>query len=245
MNIEEKDTDRTVRKTEKPSISFKTQKVVGTAVFSALAFIIALVCSPIPPVGGFLSLEVKDAIITIAAFVYGPISAVVASFIAAGLEFLTISTTGWYGFLMNFVSSTVFSLTAALIYSRKRSFGGSLVGIYSAVLTTTCAMLLMNIFVTPWYLVSFFGMPIEIAKGQVGELLPAIIFPFNFAKALLNSSVIMLIYKPLTAALSKAGIGVRTKGELKWSRRSAIIAGAAVAALAVAMTILIILWLKG
>ena len=235
---------KTVKNKSRRSISNTTQRIVGISVFSALAFIVALVCSPIPPVQGFLSLDVKDAIITIAAFVYGPVSAVIISVIAAALEFLTISTTAWYGFLMNFVSSATFSLTASLIYSKRRTFGASLVGIYSAVISTTAMMLLMNLFVTPWYLV-YIGLPLEVARGEVARLLPFVIAPFNFSKALLNSSVIMLLYKPLSAALSKAGIGMKSAGNLKWNRRSLIILLASLATLIVAFTVLIILWLKG
>jgi riboflavin transporter FmnP len=235
---------KTVKNKPRRSISSTTQRIVGISVFSALAFIVALVCSPIPPVQGFLSLDVKDAIITIAAFVYGPVSAVIISVIAAALEFLTISTTAWYGFLMNFVSSATFSLTASLIYSKRRTFRASLVGIYSAVISTTAMMLLMNLFVTPWYLV-YIGLPLEVARGEVARLLPFVIAPFNFSKALLNSSVIMLLYKPLSAALSKAGIGMKSAGNLKWNRRSLVILLASLAALIVAFAILLILWLKG
>ena len=224
-------------------ISSATQRIVGIAVFSSLAFIVALVCSPIPPVGGFLSLEVKDAIITIAAFIYGPIAAVIISFIAAGIEFITISTTAWYGFLMNFVSSATFSLTASLVYSSKRNFKASLVGIYSAVLSTTLVMFLMNLMVTPWYLV-YIGLPLEVAKGQVSELLPKIILPFNFAKALLNSTVVVFLYKPLAAALSRAGIGMKSSGELRWNRKSTILASCASVAFLISLGILLYLWLK-
>ena len=65
------------------------EKVVGISIFSALAFIVALICNVIPPVQGFLSLDVKDAVIAIASFIYGPISGVLIAFIAAFIEFLT------------------------------------------------------------------------------------------------------------------------------------------------------------
>ena len=108
------------------------EKVVGIAIFSALALVVALVCNVIPPVQGFLSLDVKDAVITIAAFTYGPVSAVCISFISALIELLTFSTTGWYGFVMNFVSSAVFSLTATLLYMRRRTLNGALAALFAA-----------------------------------------------------------------------------------------------------------------
>ena len=240
---------------------FDTKTIVGVAVFSALAFVVALVCNIIPPVAGFLSLDVKDAIISIAAFIYGPISAVLISFIAAFIEFITFSTTGWYGFVMNFASSAVFSLTASLIYKKIRNINGALISFFAAVIATTTVMLLLNIFVTPFYLV-YIGVPSkEIADTQVRELLPKILLPFNFAKALMNSAVAMLLYKPLSRALKKAKYalvarrpmdksvddGVSTVPQstaadpVAFNKNTAIILSVGFAALAVAVVILLVI----
>ena len=218
--------------------------VIGIGMFSALAYAVALICnSVIPPVGGFLSLDVKDSIIAIASFVYGPVSAVLISLVSALVEFVTFSTTGWYGLVMNFVSSTVFSLVASLIYKKKRTFGGALIGIYSGVVATTAVMFLMNILVTPWYLVAYMGMPIAVARTTVADMIPVLLLPFNFAKTMLNSAIIVFLYKPLAAALSRMGLGMKSGAKLKWSKKSIISISVATAALAVAMTILLILWL--
>ena len=80
--------------------------LTGAGVFAALAYVVALVCNIIPPVAGFLSLDVKDAVISIAGLVYGPLAAVVIAFIAAFVELVTFSTTAWYGFIMNFASES-------------------------------------------------------------------------------------------------------------------------------------------
>ncbi len=185
--------------------TINTEKYVGIAIFSALAFVVAFVCNIIPPVAGFLSLDVKDAVIAIASFIYGPVAAVVISLIAALIELITFSTTGWYGFVMNFASSAVFSLTASLIYSRLRNINGALISFFAAVITTTGVMLLLNKFVTPIYLFDYVGaMPADAARDYVSGILPTILLPFNFAKALLNSAVAMLLYKPLSKALKRA-----------------------------------------
>lgn len=186
--------------------SFDTKRLVGTAIFASLAYVVALVCNVIPPIAGFLSLDVKDAVIAIAAFVYGPVSGVVIALVAAAVELFTFSTTAWYGFIMNFASSAVFALTASFIYKFKRTLNGALVGFFLAVIATTGVMLLLNTFVTPLYLEYYVGMPAEAAGKTVMELLPSVLLPFNFAKALLNASVAMLLYKPITTALVRAGL---------------------------------------
>ena len=221
--------------------SKKIEKVVGIAVFSALAYVVALVCNIIPPVAGFLSLDVKDAIIAIAAFSYGPLSSVIISLIAALIEFLTFSTTEWYGLIMNFVSSAAFSLTASLIYSRFRSINGALVGIYSAVVATTGMMLLMNVLVTPWYLV-YIGVPEAAAHGQVAELLPTVLLPFNFAKTLLNGATLMMIYKPVTLSMSRIGIASK-KSKTTFGKHTLLIMIVGAVSLVAALAILLLLWL--
>ena len=181
------------------NISKSTKNIAGIAIFSALAFIISFVCQVIPPVGGFLSLDVKDAIIAIAAFIYGPIAGPIIALIAAFLEFVTFSTTGWYGFVMNFASSATFSLVVALIYKFRKSFTSAMIGFLTTTLATTGVMLILNIFVTPVYLRSI-GVP----NPDVLSMIPSILMPFNFAKALLNSAIAMLLYKPVITALRRA-----------------------------------------
>ena len=68
---------------------------MGISIFSALAVVVALICTVIPQIQGFLSLDLKDAVISIAAIIYGPIAGAVISFLAAFIEFITFSTTGY------------------------------------------------------------------------------------------------------------------------------------------------------
>lgn len=174
------------------------EKIVGIAMFAALAFVVSLVFRfPVM----FLTFDGKDAIITLAGFIFGPISAVVTSLLAATIE-LSISDTGIYGFIMNFASSATFSFTASLIYKYKRTFFGSVIAFYSATVILTAVMVGMNILVTPFYM----GAPRE----AVIELIPTVLLPFNLAKALMNSAITMLLYKPVITALRRARL-IKTK----------------------------------
>lgn len=215
-----------------------TKTLVGIATFSALAFVVTLMCKMIPLVADFLSLDLKDAVISMASFIYGPISAVVISLIVAFIELITISTTGWYGFIMNFVSSTVFSLTATLIYRKIRSINGALIAFFSAIVATTAVMLLLNIFVTPLYMTSI-GIPLDTAG--VIEMIPNILLPFNFSKALLNSALAMVIYKPLSVALRRIGLAVGDVSKMTFNRKTVIILAVGIVSMIVAIIILFII----
>lgn len=216
-------------------------KCVGISIFSAFAFVVALVCNVIPPIQGFLSLDLKDAVISIAAIIYGPISSVIISFIAAFIEFLTFSTTGWYGFIMNFMSSAVFSATVSLVYKYQRTLNGALVGFLGSVIATTGVMLVLNRFVTPVYLCEFVGMSRDGAAAMVLSLLPRVLLPFNLSKSLLNAAIAMMLYKPVLAALSKAKLLDRRVG-LNFNKNSMVIV--AIGALALAVSVMVLIFIS-
>lgn len=207
----------------------------GVALFSALAFGVSLVFR-IPV--GFLTFDAKDAVITIAAFVWGPLSAIPMAVIAALLELITISSTGWYGLLMNIASTLSFALTASFIYKFKRTRNGSIIAIYSAVFAVCAVMMLMNLFVTPFYM----GVP----RGVVVNLIPTLLLPFNFAKAMLNSAVVVFLYKPAVTALRLVGFakGSAKGADLKLNKNSVIMLIFGAVTLTVAVVIFVVLRLK-
>ena len=89
------------------------KKLSVTAMLCALAYICMFV---LKFKVSFLSFDFKDAILTVIAFLYGPLYAVASSFLVAAIEFLSVSDTGVYGFIMNALSSAVFvSRSSSLI----------------------------------------------------------------------------------------------------------------------------------
>ena len=205
------------------------KKIVGMAMFSALAYGVTFVFR-IPV--SFLTFDAKDAILTIAAFMYGPVAAVIMSLIPALIELITISGTGGWGFLMNFASSACFSCTASLIYKYRRSFNGAIIALYASVAATTAFMMLMNILVTPVYM----GVP----RSAVIDLIPSLLLPFNFAKALMNAAITMLIYKPVSVAMKRAKL-IKGKIDMRFNKNSVITLVAGAVTLAAAIVIFVIL----
>ena len=185
------------------SLSKRTKKVTMLAMFSALAFITTFLCSFVPKVAGFLSLEIKDAVITLCALLFGPVSGLVIAVIVPLIESFTISATGWYGLIMNVLSSATFCVVAGVIYKYKRSFYGAVVALVAGVFSVTAVMMVANLFITPLYL-TMIGVPSTM--GEVAKMIPTILLPFNFLKATLNASLVLLIYKPISKAIKRAKI---------------------------------------
>lgn len=211
-----------------------TKKIVGTAMFAALAFVVAYLCQFIPKVQNFLTPDAKDAVIVIASFIYGPIVAPIISFIVAFLEFITFSTTGPFGLLMNFASSTVFSLTASLIYRYKKSFNSAILGLILSVVATTAVMLILNPFIVPLYS----GASREIVVAMI----PTVLLPFNFAKTLLNAALALMLYKPLISALRSARLVEVAKYKTEFNRTTLLSLILGGVALVLSFIVLLIIW---
>ena len=199
---------------------------------SALAFLARLVFK-IPV--SFLTFDIKDSIIALGGMIFGPVSGVVIALLVSLMEMI-ISETGPIGFVMNFISSAAFAGTAALIYKFKRTFNGAIIGLFSAVGVTTAVMLIMNLLLTPIYQ----SVPVSV----VIDMLPTLFLPFNFAKTLLNASIVMLIYKPVVISLRKARILEGKPMDTKFGKESVITIVVSAVSLIVAVTIFVILNVK-
>jgi len=176
----------------------RIKKLTTISMLCALAYVVMVLGRiPISTVD-FLKYDSKDIIITIGGFIYGPLSALVISLIVSFVEMLTVSGTGIIGAIMNVVSTCAFSCTASLIYKKKRTICGAIVGLVSGVLLATVVMLLWNYYLTPLYM----GYP----RAAVGAMLVPVFLPFNLIKGGLNMAATLIIYKPVVNALRKANL---------------------------------------
>ena len=173
--------------------------LVAVGVFAALAFVC---CVLFHFKAAFLSFDLKDAVMAIGAMLFGPIYGFAMALIVCIIESLTISTTEVYGFIMNLLSSTVFVCVGSVVYTRKRSFTGALLGMILSVISMIAVMVAANLMITPYYM--------GVTRGEVIALIPALILPFNITKAVVNASLVFLLYKPLSTALKHAGFRINS-----------------------------------
>lgn len=189
--------------------------IVTLGMLAALA-IAADLFLRIPNIAGFLTYEPKDVIITITGFIFGPLYGIAMSLIVCLVEMVTISTTGFIGLLMNFLSSASFVGISAVIYYRKKTLSRAIIGLVSGSLVMIIIMLLWNYIMTP----IFMGVPRETVLGM---FLP-ILIPFNALKAGLNSALVLLLYKAVVTALRKSKlISVRENNDTENRKTNTII----------------------
>lgn len=174
--------------------SQKVKKLTIIALFCAMSFIVSVI---LPIKVMFLTLDFKDTISTICGMFFGPVAGLFCAIVVPFIEFL-YSDTGVYGLIMNLLSSITFVGVSTLIYKYKKTIWGAVAGLATAACATVAVMLVANLFVTPYYM--------GVTQDAVIELIPKLIFPFNLVKSVLNASITMLIYKPISRVLKKLGV---------------------------------------
>ena len=191
----------------------RVRKLVFMALFTALAYVSTFI---IHPKVMFLTFDVKDAIITLASMSFGPIAGVVISALAAFIEFISISDTGLYGLIMNFLSSATFAVTASIIYKYKKTLFGGIIGLVAAVFATVAVMIVANIVVTPLFM--------KTSTEDVLQLIPKILLPFNLLKALANAGLVIGFYKPVSNALKAVrAVKISENEKLKFDKTTVIL----------------------
>ncbi len=171
----------------------QTRKITTIGMLCAFAYAAVVLCRI--PVVLFLKYEPKDVIIAIGGLIWGPLTAFAVSCIVSFIEMITISESGFLGLVMNILASCCFACTAAVIYKKKRTLWGAVLGLLVGSLLMVGVMILWNYLITPIYM----GYPRE----AVAALLVPAILPFNLLKGGLNTAFTLLLYKPIIMVLRR------------------------------------------
>lgn len=181
----------------------RTKNMTTMAMLAALAFLVMLVGRiPMVAAAPFLKYDPKDVIIIIGGFIFGPFAAFMISLVVSIIEMLTVSETGPIGAIMNLLSTCSFACLASVIYKKKHSIKGAVIGLVSGIALMVVVMLAWNYLLTPIYM----GYPRE----AVAAMLLPVFLPFNLIKGGLNAGITLLIYKPVVMTLRKAGLAPKS-----------------------------------
>lgn len=218
------------------TVKNKTHRLTLMAMFAALAYIVMVVGRiPISTVS-FLKYDPKDMVLVICGFILGPMPALLVTLVVSLIEMLTVSSTGIIGMLMNVLGSAGFACTASAVYKRRHSLKGAALGLVLGAAAMVGLMLMWNYFITPYYM----GYPRE----AIAAMLVPVFLPFNLIKSALNAAIAMLIYKPVSRALRRAGLmDAQTGGHAP--ERKSVVGAMLVAALVLVSCVFAALIMKG
>ncbi len=187
------------------------RRIVLIALFGAISCVVMLLIRfPVM----WLTLDIKDAVIVLAGLYFGPLAAVALSVIVPLIE-LIVSDTGFWGLIMNAISTAAFAIPASLIYKYKKDFYGAILALISGVAAMVSVMMLANLLITPIYT----GMRID----EIQAWIPQLLLPFNAIKGVLNAALVMMLYKPLSGVLQRVGLMKRSDKPFRFDLRTVIV----------------------
>ena len=188
---------------------FNARFIAGTAMLSAVAFILQYIEIAIPIMPAFIKFDFSDLPALIGAFAYGPLAGVLIELIK-NLIHCAFSQSATVGELSNLILGAVFVGTAGVIYKHKKNKTTALIGgvVGSVVMGLVCIP--SNYFVVyPVYYAA--GFAEEAVLGMYQLILPGVknilqclfVFnlPFTIVKGLISTAITMLIYKHLSPIL--------------------------------------------
>ncbi|MBQ7968936.1 MAG: ECF transporter S component [Clostridia bacterium] len=186
---------------------------------------------------GFLTFDFKDAILSVGALIYGPVAGAICSILVAVVESVTIGDTGPYGLIMDILSSSAFLIPCGIVYKYKRSFSGAIIAAVSSVIAVVAVMAIANVFITPLYTGA--------SRSDVVGMLPTLLLPFNLSKGLMNASVMLLIYKPVTNILRKTSLLPPSNSTVDRKDKKSIILAVSSLVVLVLTAIFVVVVMKG
>lgn len=175
-------------------MKYDINKLVRIAVLSALAIVLMILLRfPLIPSAPYMEYDPADIPVFIGGFMYGPIAGLIITVIVSFIQAITVSaSSGWIGFVMHVIATGSFVIVASLIYKKIHTYKGAIISLIAGTITMTVIMIPANLIFTP-----MFGVPLETVKAGI----LTIIVPFNLLKAIINSVVTLLVYKPLSRIL--------------------------------------------
>lgn len=189
----------------------KTRTIAMTGMLSAIAFILMYLQFNVPLMPSFIAMDLSELPALIGAFAMGPVSGVVICLVKNLLHLMRTST-GGVGELSNFILGAIFVFTAGIIYKKKKTKAGAMIGSLIGAVAMSAFSVVSNYFLVYPVYTNFMPMEAIIAAYQaiypgVDSLLDCLIVfnvPFTFIKAMISVIITMLVYKRLSPIIKGA-----------------------------------------
>lgn len=203
MELNKTNAQQTNHRTRKPMSVRDLTTMAILAAIAAILFMLEIVVFPAVP---FYKLDFSNLPVLLGAFAMGPVQGLLILAIKAVLGLLH-TTSGGVGELADFIVGAAMVIPAGLIYHRKKSRKGALVGMLVGTFCAVAAAIFANYFI----MFPAFGITEEALVGMGSKMFAGVTSTwtfvfyitalFNLIKFVAISVVGYLIYKPLSPIL--------------------------------------------
>lgn len=198
--------EKTITKKRK----INTRAIAATAMLSALAYVLQFIEFPVPFMPAFIQFDISELPALIASFAYGPLSGIVVCLVKNVINVILKFQTMGVGELSNFILGVLFVVPAGIIYKRKKTKAGAVLGAAVGAVVSAIICFFSNYYIVyPIY--AKLLMPKEAILAMYQAILPSVknlaeailIFnvPFTFAKFAIVAVLTFLIYKHISPIL--------------------------------------------
>lgn len=179
--------------------------IAMTGMLSAIAFILMYLQFNVPLMPSFIAMDLSELPALVGSFAMGPVSGVVICLVKNLLHLMRTST-GGVGELSNFILGAAFVCTAGIIYKKKKTKQGAMIGSLAGAVVMAVISVFSNYFLVYPVYTNFMPMEAIIAAYQainphVESLLDCLIvfnMPFTFIKGMICVVITLLVYKRLS-----------------------------------------------
>lgn len=187
----------------------KIRTIVQVGMLAAIAVVLMLFEIPLPFAPSFYEIDFSEVPVMIGTFAMGPLAGAAIELVKILLNFfINGTTTAGVGEVANFLIGCALVVPAGLIYRRKRTRKGAIIGMAAGTVFMTLLGCVLNAYVLlPTYAAAF-QLPIDslvamgtAVNGSITDLFTFVAFavaPFNILKGVLVSLIVFLIYKKIS-----------------------------------------------
>ena len=191
-----------------------TREVATIGMLGAIATVLMLFEIPLPFAPSFYEIDFSEVPVLVGGFAMGPVAGILIEFVKIVLNFVINGTvTAGVGEVANFVIGISFCVPAAMIYRYKKSKKSATVGLVVGTLFMAALGCFVNAYILLPTYAKAFQIPIDglIAMGtavnaNINNLMTFVVFavlPFNLLKGVMDSAIVLLIYKKISPILKK------------------------------------------
>lgn len=190
----------------------KVRYMVQMGMLAAISVVLMLFEIPLPFAPSFYEIDFSEVPVMIGCFTMGPLAGVIIELLKILLNFaINGTTTAGVGEFANFLIGCALVIPAAIIYKRRRTKSGAVIGMAAGTLFMTVVGCFLNAFVLLPTYAKAFGMPMDAliemgsaVNGYITNLTTFALFavaPFNLLKGFVVSLIVFLIYKKISPIL--------------------------------------------
>ena len=191
-----------------------TREIVTIGMLGAIAVVLMLFEIPLPFAPPFYEIDFSEVPVLVGCFALGPVAGILIEFVKILLNLVINGTaTAGVGEFANFCIGCSFCIPAGIIYQRKKSKKGAMIGLVSGTLIMTFLGCFINAYIMLPTYAKAFQIPIEglIEMGtkvnaSITDLFTFVMFavvPFNLLKGVLVSIIVILIYKKISPIIKR------------------------------------------